>query len=287
MHANVEPAWKHRNGPAAPRHKTLERVVMTMRTGFAEGEVCWTDLQTRDVEAAKAFYAAVFGWRYKDLPAPDGRSYSQAFLDDALVTVIAPPNPQQEAARLDGQWNVYLSVGDAQELAAEVTRAGGTLEFGPEAVSGTGVMVFFAPPGGGTTGAWQAGSHLGAARTHEPGALAWAELLTPEPQAAVGCFQQLFGHEVTEYPQDDGGTYTTLMVNGTEVAGVAPLPADADVPLKAGWQVYFAVSNVADAVDAAVAAGAVVLVEPEDLEEAGSIATLKDPQGGVFSLLEA
>jgi predicted enzyme related to lactoylglutathione lyase len=260
---------------------------MTTRTGFAEGEVCWTDLQTRDVEAAKIFYSAVFGWRYEDLPTPDGRSYSQAFLDDALVTVIAPQNPQQQAARLDGQWNVYFSVSDAQELAAEVTSAGGTLEFGPEAVNDTGVMVFFAPPGGGATGAWQAGSHFGTAQRQDPGTLGWAELLTPEPQAAVGFFQQLFGHEVTEYPQDDGGTYTTLLVNGTEVAGIAPLPADADVPLKAGWQVYFRVSNVADAVDAAVTAGAVVVVEPEDLEEAGVVATLKDPQGGVFSLLEA
>ena len=51
---------------------------MTMRTGFAEGELCWTDLQTSDVEAAKAFYAEVFGWRYEDLPTPDGRSYAQS-----------------------------------------------------------------------------------------------------------------------------------------------------------------------------------------------------------------
>ena len=74
---------------------------MTMRTGFTEGEVCWTDLQTSDVGAAKDFYAAVFGWRYEDLPTPDGRSYAQAFLGDDLVTVIAPQNPQQEAAGSD------------------------------------------------------------------------------------------------------------------------------------------------------------------------------------------
>lgn len=259
---------------------------MTVRTAFSEGEVCWTDLQTRDVDAAKDFYAAVFGWRYEDLPTPDGRNYAQAFVGDELVTVIAPQNPQQEASGAEGQWHVYFAADDAQDLVLELAHSGGTVEFGPEAVNDTGVMVFFAPPGGGTTGAWQAGSHFGAARSQEPGALAWAELLTPEPQAAVGFFQQLFGHEVTEYPQDDGGTYTTLMVNGTEVAGIAPLPATVGVPLQAGWQVYFGVSNVADAVDAAVAAGGVVLVEPEEVEEAGIIATLQDPQGGVFSLLE-
>ncbi|MGY2744901.1 VOC family protein [Arthrobacter sp. UYCu723] len=263
---------------------------MTKRTGFAAGEVCWTDLQTRDVEAAKSFYSEVFGWRYEDLPTPDGRSYAQAFVGDGLVTVIAPQNPQQEAAGAPGQWNVYFAADDAQDLSAELAHSGGTLEFGPEAVGETGVMVFFAPPGGGTTGAWQAGTHFGTARSEEPGALAWAELLTPEPQAAVGFFQQLFGHEVTEYPQDDGGTYTTLMVDGAEVAGIAAVPADAEGALRPGWQVYFGVSSVADAVAAAVAAGGVVLVEPDegvpDDEDAGTIATLKDPQGGVFSLLE-
>lgn len=259
---------------------------MTIRTGFTDGEICWTDLQTSDVGAAKAFYAALFGWRYEDLPTPDGRSYAQAFLGEDLVTVIAPQNPQQQAATAPGQWNVYFASSDAQELADGLVHAGGTLEFGPEEVGGTGVMVFFAPPGGGTTGAWQAGSHFGAGRGGEPGALAWAELLTPEPRAAVGFFQQLFGHDVTEYPQDDGGRYTTLIVNGAEVAGIAAVPAEAAGTLKPGWQVYFGVSSVADTIAAAVAAGGTVLIEPDEDEDAGTIATLEDPQGGVFSVLE-
>ena len=258
---------------------------MTIRSGFAEGEVCWTDLQTADVAAAKEFYSGIFGWRFEDEPTPDGRSYSKAFLGSDLVTVIAPQNPQQLEAEAPGQWNVYFAVDDAGALAADVQQAGGTLDFGPEAVGDTGVMLFLTPPGGGTTGVWQAGSHFGTARTEEPGVLAWVELLTPEPQAAVGFFQQLFGHEVTEYPQDDGGTYTTLMVAGTEVAGIATVPK-AERHLEPGWQVYFGVPSVADAVAAARAAGAVVLVEPEDVEEAGTIATLRDPQGGVFSVLE-
>ena len=92
---------------------------MTMRTEFAEGELCWTDLQTSDVEAAKAFYAEVFGWRYEDLPTPDGRSYAKAFLGDALVTVLAPQTPEQEAAGRPGRWNVYFAVEDARVLAGD------------------------------------------------------------------------------------------------------------------------------------------------------------------------
>ncbi|KQR73890.1 glyoxalase [Arthrobacter sp. Leaf337] len=279
---------------------------MTGRTTFNAGEICWTDLQTKDVEAAKAFYAAVFGWRYEDLPTPDGRSYSRAFLGDDLITVIAPQNPQQESSGTAAQWNIYFAVADAGAIVEETPHAGGAVEFGPEEVEDTGVMVFLAPPGGGTTGVWQPGTHTGTARYNESGALAWAELLTPEPQAAIAFFQQLFGHEVTEYPQDDGGTYTTLMVDGAEVAGIAPLPledeeddegaatgadteSDTEDVLQAGWQVYFGVDSITEAVAAAVAAGAVVLVEPEgdgDDEDAGRVATLSDPQGGIFSLLE-
>lgn len=117
----------------------------------------------------------------------------------------------------------------------------------------------------------------GPRRTHLGGAA--------DTRAAVGFFQHLFRHEVTEYPQDDGGTYTTLMVGGTEVAGIASVPA-AEGILEPCWQVYFGVPSVAEAVAAARAAGGVVLVEPDYAEESGSIATLRDPQGGVFSLLE-
>ena len=66
----------------------------------------------------------------------------------------------------------------------------------------------------------------------------------------------------------------------------ASAPGDGEVRARLGWQVYFGVSSVKEAVLAAVTAGAEVLVEPEFDEDAGSIATLKDPQGGVFSVLE-
>jgi predicted enzyme related to lactoylglutathione lyase len=278
---------------------------MVQRSAYAHGEVCWADVQTPDVASAKSFYAAVFGWRFEDLPTPDGRSYSKAFVDDDLVAVVAPQNPAQQASGTPAQWNVYFSADDAQAVAEEAQHAGGTVQFGPENVGDNGVMVFLEPPGGGATGVWQAGTHPGSGRHNEPGAFAWAELLTPEPRAAVGFFQQIFGHEVTEYPQDDGGTYTTLIVRGSEVAGIAPVPGngeeagtgdaepgnepaadDAEARARRGWQVYFGVSSVKEAVLAAVTAGAEVLVEPEFVEDAGSIATLKDPQGGVFSVLE-
>ncbi|MFJ5956920.1 VOC family protein [Paenarthrobacter sp. NPDC092416] len=255
---------------------------MTARNHYASGEPCWADLQTRDVAAAKDFYQQVFGWTYQDLPTPDGRSYAQAFEGKDLVAVIAPQNPMQEAAGTNGQWNIYLAATDAEEIAEDASHAGGKLQFGPEAVADTGVLAFIEAPGGGATGIWQAGTHVGSHLFNEHGALAWAELMTPEPQAAVAFFQQLFGHEVTEYPQDDGGSYSTLMVNGEEVAGIVPAEEGDD----AGWQIYFGVADLGKATEAATAAGGEVLVEPEATPEVGSLATIMDPQGGVLSLIQ-
>ena len=248
---------------------------------YPQGAPCWADVQTPDVQAAKKFYAEVLGWRFEDHPTPDGRSYAMAFIGDDVVATIAPQSPMQ-APGAAAQWNVYLAAEDARSIAGEAIHAGGAVQFGPEEVGDSGVMVFLDPPGGGTAGVWQPGTHRGSGRYNQPGALSWAELLTPEPQAAIGFFQHLFGHDVTEYPQEDGGTYTTLMVDGAEVAGVA----HDDGP--AGWQVYFGVADVPAAVGKAVAAGAEVLIAPEpaDDESPGATATLKDPQGGVFSLLE-
>jgi len=197
-------------------------------------------------------------------------------------STIAPQNPLQLAAGTSAKWNVYFAVADAADLLEEARHAGGAAQFGPEQVGDTGVLGFVAPPGGGTTGIWQAGTHYGSHLFNQPGALAWAELFTPEPQAAVGFFQQLFGHDVTEYPQDDGGSYSTLLIGGNEVAGIVP----ADPGEEADWQVYFGVADVAAAAGAAQAAGGAVLVEPDQEAADGSLATIRDPQGGVLSLIQ-
>ncbi|QDG89812.1 VOC family protein [Pseudarthrobacter sp. NIBRBAC000502770] len=255
---------------------------MSVRTTYATGEPCWADLQTPDVAAAKVFYNRLFGWTYQDFPTPDGRSYAQAFVGGQLVATIAPQSPLQLQAGTSAKWNVYFAAADAAEVLEEAGHAGGTAQFGPEQVGDTGVLGFLAPPGGGTTGIWQAGTHYGSQLFNEPGALAWAELFTPEPQAAVGFFQQLFGHDVTEYPQDDGGSYSTLLIGGNEVAGVVP----ADEGDQADWQVYYGVADVAAAVAAAQAAGGQVMVEPDERPADGSLATIQDPQGGVLNLIQ-
>ena len=41
---------------------------MPERTSYTQGTPNWVDLQTTDQDAAKAFYAGLFGWTYDDQP---------------------------------------------------------------------------------------------------------------------------------------------------------------------------------------------------------------------------
>ena len=98
---------------------------MVQRSGYRLGELCWADVQTPDVAAAKVFYAAVFGWCYEDLPTPDGRSYAKAFLADDLVVTVAP-QPRQGNTNQPARWNVYFATDDARSTAEEADHAGGS-----------------------------------------------------------------------------------------------------------------------------------------------------------------
>ena len=51
---------------------------MGERTKYTPGTFSWTDLSTTDQDAAKTFYAALFGWTYEDNPVGDGMVYSMA-----------------------------------------------------------------------------------------------------------------------------------------------------------------------------------------------------------------
>ena len=62
---------------------------MPTRDGYAEGIPSWADLGTQDVEGAKAFYNAVFGWEYQDEDT-DSNPYSMALKQELSAAGIGP-----------------------------------------------------------------------------------------------------------------------------------------------------------------------------------------------------
>src|SRR5450755_5063242 len=70
-------------------------IFMPQRTSYKQGTPSWVDLQTTDVDAAKAFYGGLFGWKFDDQPMPDDAPYSMALVGADTVAAIAPQSPMQ------------------------------------------------------------------------------------------------------------------------------------------------------------------------------------------------
>jgi predicted enzyme related to lactoylglutathione lyase len=89
------------------------------------GAFCWNELQTRDVEGSKAFYASVFGWEattHEGGPFP----YTEFALDGQPVAGMMPM-PPMVPPEVPTYWLVYFAVEStdgsltrAQELGATI-----------------------------------------------------------------------------------------------------------------------------------------------------------------------
>ena len=114
----------------------------------APGSWNWSDLETRDIAAAKAFYAAVFGWEYQDVdfgqgPAtmirvPGYGDHLEALTPGTLARTRSsaprtasrtrsagcsrPPTPDGPA-----RWVVTFCVADADDTARRTAELGGTV----------------------------------------------------------------------------------------------------------------------------------------------------------------
>ncbi|MFQ5554577.1 MAG: VOC family protein, partial [Acidimicrobiia bacterium] len=86
----------------------------------------------------------------------------------------------------------------------------------------------------------------------------------------------------TEVVDMGTGPYTTWTVDGNTVGGTMPPPME-EVPTH--WHIYFGAGDAAATVARAQELGGAVLNGPMDTP-VGPMATIRDPQGGTFSIIE-
>jgi predicted enzyme related to lactoylglutathione lyase len=253
---------------------------MTVRdTPWPDGTPCWVDLMTTDAEAARAFYAGLFGWELAVGPAETG-FYALASVDGHEVCGIGTAmNPDQPPA-----WTTYFAAGDVDATTDNIVRAGGTILVPPMDVMEFGRQVIAQDPTGAAFGVWQANKHIGYTIANEPNTLTWNELLSREYSAALEFYAAVFSYSFTDLSAD-GFDYSTAEVSGSTVAGIGMMPPNAPAELPAHWRAYFAVEDTDAALAKAVALGAQVTVDVHD-SPYGRWGTLADPQGAQFSVIK-
>jgi len=252
---------------------------MSEMTDYETGTPCWIDIGTTDVQAASAFYSALFGWDIEYGPAEMGH-YSMARLRGRDIAALAD---QQVPGMV--VWTTYIATDDVDATVERARAAGGTVLVEATDVMTFGRMAVVADPGGAAVSFWQAGEHKGAGIVNEPGCLCWNELTTRTVEESLAFLEAVAGLTGHRIDMGAGDYYELQLPSGHTVAGLLPMVGEMWPPdLPNHWMVYFAVDDT-DAIAArCTELGGQVVVPPTDIPP-GRFAVLNDPQGGHFSVI--
>ncbi|WKX74115.1 VOC family protein [Streptomyces sp. XD-27] len=236
---------------------------------------------SRDMETIQEFYGSVLGWTFRSGAPEEG--FCVAFADGAPVAGIgAVAHTYQMAV----SWTPYFAVENADAAAARIRERSATVAVGPINF-GKGRAALAADPDGAVFGIWQGQlPHWSVGRGSAP---AWLELRTRDTFAAA-----IFYAGVLNWASEgEGGCdvvykgdQVIVRAESVEVAGISggAVEAAPDPHVRPRWHVYFKVADVEEAVRAARAAGGTVTQSPH-ASRLGKEATLRDPDGGLFTVL--
>lgn len=157
----------------------------------------------------------------------------------------------------------------------------------PMQVGDFGSMLLASDPGGVAFGVWQAGVHEGFEEKAVPGAYAWAEVFTREPEKADAFFPAVFPYKVqrVEDPEMKDLDFTVYNLGDDTVLGRMKMGEEFPPEVPAYLNVYFTVEDCDAAVAKATERGAVLRFGPMD-SPFGRFAALTDPQGAAFSVID-
>ena len=253
----------------------------TTKTTHAPGTFCWPELTSTDQKGAEKFYTGLFGWTMSQTPMGPDSHYTIFQKDGESVAAVSQMDANMKG--VPTHWTSYVSTASVDDSVAKAKQLGGTLVAGPFDVMEHGRMAVLTDPTGAMFALWQAYNHPGITRYNEDGSLVWTELMTGDTKKAADFYKGLFGWGTESFP---GGMEYTLWKRGDESVGgmMALTPEMQGVPPH--WMVYYGVSDVNASFAKAKQLGAGVIREPWTVPGVGTIAILKDPQGGAFSIIK-
>lgn len=256
---------------------------MSERTSYEPGTPCWIDLGTPDQDAAGEFYGALFGWTLEeDENAEQTGGYRTAQLHGTAVAGVMKLMQEGQPPA----WLTYVSVEDADAVAARAREAGGNTIVEPMDVLDYGRMAVLADPTGAVFGLWQPGRHIGAGRVNESGAFGWSEINTRDPEAAKAFYGDVFGWSFEDKEFEGTGTYTTISVGGSSVGGLIDISDRVPAEVPAHWLVYFGVDDIDATLERVKEGGGQIPFGPMTIGEVGQIAVVQDPWGAGFAVIQ-
>lgn len=242
------------------------------------GKFIWHENYSNDVDAAKKFYADLFGWEYETWE-PGEADYSMVKVGEQMhagflgVQGGAPPH-----------WLGIVQVENCDETAKQVESAGGQIYAGPLDIPEVGRFVVIGDPQGAAVGAI-------APRDDAPdtppaeGVFVWDELQTSDVEGAKSFYGEVFGWTSADMDMGENSTYTMFKRAGdVDVGGAYQMSGDSPAPPH--WLAYIGCDDVDATASRTTELGGMALLQPVDVPGVGRLAVLQDPQGAVFGIFK-
>jgi predicted enzyme related to lactoylglutathione lyase len=249
------------------------------------GSFCWVELHTTDQNAAKNFYATLFGWEPQDMPMGPSDFYTMFKLQGRDAAAGCTLRPEQRSQGVPPHWMIYIIVDSVDASVTKAQKLGGTILAPAFDVFDAGRMAVVQDPTGATFCLWQAKRSTGIGIAHVHGTLCWADLSTPDPKRAGDFYSGLFGWQLTADEKDKSG-YLHIK-NGEHFIGGVPPAAHRQPGVLPHWLAYFHADDVDATANNATKMGAKLFLPPMSMEDVGRMAVIADPQGAVFAIFKS
>ncbi|HEY5710238.1 MAG TPA: VOC family protein [Solirubrobacterales bacterium] len=111
------------------------------------GALSWNELNTRDVDGAKAFYGTVFDWTFEDNDMGEAGQYTTISLGEDMVGGILSMDERGVPEQVPAHWQVYFAVEDTDAAVEQVKQSGGSVMVEPMEVPAGRFSILLDPHG--------------------------------------------------------------------------------------------------------------------------------------------
>lgn len=244
------------------------------------GEFCWINIISPDLDGTRAFFSALLGWTFPEMPGMGYLIEVDGRRQGGLFDLRSPGNPPGQQPVI----GVMVRVTDADAMAARMNALGGSA-LAPMDIGTNGRMVVGHDPSGANIDLWEVRS----ASTSDVdgtvhGAMSWFEQVSDDLVRDTRFYCELFGwsFEIMKMP---GFDYVIFKQGDAFVAGMmARTPEMGDV--KPFWCTYFTVDDVERAAEQAEALGGTLAMPISEAPGVGRFCGIISPQGVGFCVMQ-
>ncbi len=247
------------------------------------GRFVWHDLITTDVDGAIDFYGKLLPeWSIEKLETGGGAQYSVIEVaGQDIGGIVGVP----AESGIPPHWIGYVAVEDCDAAVKRTIDLGGNCLVPAIDVPQVGRFAIVQDPQGAVLKPFRVQKQISLPDEPVVGRPGWNELLTKDVDAACDFYRSVFGWSSVEQQIEGMDTHMLLRSREQDIAGVLPLPDDAEVPPH--WLAYFLVDDVESRARSVEALGGQTFVAPQELPGVGRFSVHADPTGAFFALMQS